>query len=63
MAGDGSAVAIVGLPDDPALIDEAVAAITGAGGRAIGVGADTTRKMEIDRPSRTAARPSGRRTS
>ena len=49
LAADGCAVAVVGLPDDPASIEAAVAAITSAGGRAIGVGADMTRKADIER--------------
>jgi 3-oxoacyl-[acyl-carrier protein] reductase len=49
LAADGCAVAVVGLPDDPASIEATVAAITLAGGRAIGVGADMTRKADIER--------------
>jgi 3-oxoacyl-[acyl-carrier protein] reductase len=49
LAADGCAVAVVGLPDDPASIEATVAAITAAGGKAIGIGADMTRKAEVKR--------------
>ena len=49
LAADGCAVAVVGLPDDPASIETTVAAIMSAGGRAIGIGADMTRKADIER--------------
>jgi NAD(P)-dependent dehydrogenase (short-subunit alcohol dehydrogenase family) len=46
---DGCAVAIVGLPDDPVSIESTVAAINAAGGKATGIGADMTRKTEVER--------------
>lgn len=49
LAADGSAVAVVGLADDPESIDQTVASIKAAGGRAIGIGADMTREAEIAR--------------
>jgi 3-oxoacyl-[acyl-carrier protein] reductase len=49
LAAEGCSVAIVGLANDPASIDETVAAITAAGGKAIGIGADMTHKAQIDR--------------
>lgn len=49
LAADGCAVAVVGLPDDPASIEAAVAAITSAGGRAVGIGADMTSKAGVER--------------
>lgn len=49
LAADGCRVALVGLPDDPGSIAAAVAAIVDAGGKAVGIGADMTRKADIQR--------------
>lgn len=49
LAADGCAVAVIGLADDPASLDETVKSITDAGGKAIGIGADMTRQEEVDR--------------
>ena len=49
LAADGCAVAVIGLASDPALIEEAVSAITAKGGKAIGIGADMTQKDDVER--------------
>lgn len=49
LGAENCAVAVVGLASDPGAIDETVAAINDAGGRAIGIGADMTVKAEIAR--------------
>lgn len=47
LAADGAAVAVVGLEADKKDMDDAVAGITAAGGRAIGVAADMTVKEQV----------------
>ena len=47
LAADQCAVAVVGLPDDPASIEETVSAIEAVGGKAIGIGADMTVRSEV----------------
>ena len=49
LGADGCSVAVVGLADDPGAIDATVKAITDAGGKAIGVGANMTVKADIGR--------------
>jgi 3-oxoacyl-[acyl-carrier protein] reductase len=54
-AQEGCRVVIVALPRDQDSIDETVAAITAAGGEAVGVGADLTVRAEVERAVGTAA--------
>ncbi len=53
LAAEGAGVALVDLPAAP--LDQAVAAVTAAGGRALAIPADVTRAADLERVMRTAA--------